>query len=113
MTHDESVERAIAFIRDKAKEFAHAKAQRVYLDEYRKSKKAFLMRAAPHDCKTVADKENYAYAHHEYLQLLEGIRAAVEQEEQLKLIIKAAELKFEQWRTLQANNRAELGRYNT
>lgn len=113
MTHDESVERAIAFIRDKAKEFARAKAQRVYLEEFRKTKKSLLIQQSPEHCKTVADKESYAYAHVEYQELLAGLRAAVEREEELRLLIKAAELKFEQWRTLQANNRAEMGRYNT
>lgn len=113
MTDDERVEGAIKFIRDKAKEFAQAKAQRVYLDEFRKTKKALLIQQAPEHCKTVADKESYAYAHAEYQELLLGLRVAVEQEEQLRLLVKAAELRFEQWRTLQANNRAEMGRYNT
>ena len=38
-TIDEQVERALAFIRDKAKELAQAKAERVDLEEFRKSKK--------------------------------------------------------------------------
>lgn len=112
-THDESIERPLNFIRNKAKEFGKVRAQRVYLEEFRKTKKAILMQAAPSDCKTVSDKENYAYGHPEYQELLEGLKVAVEREEELRLKIKAAELKFEEWRTRQANNRAEFNRYNS
>lgn len=111
MTHDEAVESSITYIRDKAKEFGEMKAKRVYLEEYRKTKKALLMQSAPATCKTVSDKESYAYAHADYQELLLGIEVAVQREEELRLKIKAAELKFEQWRTMQANNRAEFKQY--
>lgn len=111
MTHDEAVETAINYIRDKAKEFGEMKAKRVYLEEFRKTKKALLMQSAPDTCKTVSDRECYAYAHVDYQTLLAGIEVAVQREEELRLKIKSAELKFEQWRTMQANNRAEMGRY--
>ncbi|WP_400581393.1 hypothetical protein ACFELG_15440 [Pseudomonas aeruginosa] len=40
---DELIERPLTFIRDKAGEFAEAKSNRVYLEQFRKSKKALLM----------------------------------------------------------------------
>lgn len=112
-THEELVENALAIIRDNAKTYAEAKAKRVYLEEYRKSKKALLIQSAPDTCKTGLEKESYAYAHPEYLELLEGLKEAVAIEEELRFKFKAAELRFEQWRTMQANNRAELNRYST
>lgn len=111
MTHDEAVETSINYIRDRAKEYGEVKGERIRLEEYRKTKKALLMQLAPSDCKTVSDKENFAYAHADYQDLLMEIKLAVVREEELRLKIKAAELKFEQWRTMQANNRAEMGRY--
>ena len=112
-THDEGIERPINWIRDKAKEFGHVKAERIYLEELRKSKKAILMQHAPDNLKTVADKENFAYSHPDYQKLLNDLKDVVQREEELRLKIKAAEMKFEEWRTKQANNRAEMNRYNS
>lgn len=110
-TIDEQVERALAFIRDKAKELAQAKAERVYLEEFRKSKKAMLIQEASDKLKTAQERESYAYSHKDYLQILEALKIAVEKETFLQFSIKASELKFEQWRTIQANRRLEFGRY--
>ena len=104
-----NVEKALNYIRDKAGELAKAKADRVYLTEFRKSKKAILFNEAPDG--TVQSKENYAYSHADYLQLLDGLKVAVELEEKLKFEMKAAELKFERWRTEQANQRMERKGY--
>ena len=105
----ESIEKAIIYIRDAAKDYAKAKANRVYLSEFRKTQKAILVQKAPSG--TVSERESFAYAHPEYLALLDGLKAAVEEEERLRYILKAAELKFEQWRTENANQRAERSRY--
>ena len=43
----ESIEKAINYIRDTAKDYAKAKANRVYLSEFRKSQKAILVQKAP------------------------------------------------------------------
>lgn len=101
-------ELALNFIRDNAKKYAEAKANRVYLEQFRKSKKAILFAACPvnpGDKVTVADREAYAYSHQEYIELLNGLQIAIEQEEALKWQITAAQLKVEVWRTQQANNR--------
>ena len=109
---DEKLERALNFIRDKAKNFAEAKASRVYLMEFRKSKKAILMRNAEiNGFKTGAAQEREAYADDEYVELLQGVKAAVEKEELLRYQMKAAELNIEIWRTKQANQRSERQKY--
>lgn len=90
--------------------YAKAKADRVFLEQFRKSKKALLYQDAPDG--TVESKNCYAYAHQEYLELLQGLREAVEKEEKYKFELKAAELRIETWRTMQANQRKELNASN-
>jgi hypothetical protein len=100
--------KSLDFIRDNAPAYAKAKSARVYLEEFRKSKKALLMRQAEIDGhKTSAAQEREAYAHPEYLALLEGLQGAVEEEESLRWLIVAAQAKIECWRTIEANRRVE------
>ena len=111
-----TVEHALVFMRDKAEGHAKAKANRVYLEQFRKSKKAILMiEAEQNGKKTGQEREAYAYAHNDYAELLQGLRVAVEQEETFKFQLKAAEARIEIWRTQQANQRAEYraGSLNT
>jgi hypothetical protein len=110
MTNESEINifRSLDFIRDNAAPYAKAKAARVYLEEFRKSKKALCMRAAEEaGHKSAAAQEREAYAHPEYLELLQGLQAAVEQEEALRWLIVAAQAKIEVWRTIEANRRAE------
>jgi hypothetical protein len=99
---------ALDWIRDHATEMAQAKANRVMLEEMRKSKKALLMKSAEgRGHTTSASQEREAYAHHEYLELLEGLKAAVEEEERLRWLMVAAQLKIECWRSLESSRRIE------
>lgn len=112
MIGDERLEKALSFIRDKAKDYAKAKAQHLHLKEFRKSKKAILMQHAETlGFKTSAAQEREAYANNEYVELLKGLQAAVEIEATLYYQLKAAELAIDIWRTRAANERAERGRY--
>lgn len=102
MITEKQVEASADYIRDNAPAYGKAKAERVQLSEFRKSKKALLMnkkQGAGHE------RESYAYADSEYIELLTAIQTAVEKEETLRWMMKAAELKIEIWRTQQANNR--------
>jgi len=94
---EEMAERANDFIRDSASVYAHAKANRVYLEHFRKAKRALLMQQAPEG--RVSDKEAWAEGHDEYIEVLVGIRAAVEQEETLKWQMVAAQEKINIWRS--------------
>ena len=97
---------AVDYIRDNAPKLAKAKAQRVYLEEFRKSKKALLMKDAMlRKIDAVNAQEREAYSHPEYLEILEGLAAAIEIEEGIKWRIEAARLRVEIWRTESANNR--------
>ena len=95
--------RAVDFIIANAPKFAAAKASRVQIEEFRKSKKSLLMLQS--DEKTQAGKEAYAYAHDEYIALLDGLKVAIESEETVKWQMIAAQARIEVWRTQQANNR--------
>lgn len=95
--------RAVDFMIETAKEYAQAKAERSHLEHFRKSKKALLMNACSE--KAVAAREQFAYSHPEYLQVLDGIKVAVEREELLRWRLEAARLRVEVWRSENANNR--------
>lgn len=105
MNEEIDIFKCLDYIRDNAKKYAQAKANRVYLEEYRKSLKAALM--ATQIGEPVNAREIYAYAHHDYTRLLEGIKEAIEQEENLRWKLIAAQAKIEVWRSLSANQRAE------
>ena len=106
------IEKTMAYLRDNAQAYAEAKAARVYLQEFRKSKKALLMiEAEKAGIKTGQERESYAYAHDEYIMLLHGLQNAVEREEYLSLMIDGCRARIELYRTEQANERAERKGY--
>jgi predicted acyltransferase (DUF342 family) len=96
---------AVDHILRNAEKFAKAKAERVYIEHFRKSLKGILMKRSMETA--IGAQEREAYAHPDMVKLLEGLRAAVEIEEKLKWDITAAEMRVDIWRTEQANNRAE------
>lgn len=106
MTEDlREPDKAVDYIIANAGKFSAAKAQRVYLEEFRKSKKALLMAQSP--AKSAVEREQYAYSHEDYLALLNSLKAAIEVEEKLRWDLIAAQARVEIWRTKSANNRAQ------
>jgi len=100
--------RALDYIRDNAPKYAKARAERVYLEEFRKSKKALLMRIAEQKgFASAVSQEREAYADNDYQALLLGLKDAVEAEETLRWQFVSAQAKIEVWRTIEANKRAE------
>ena len=94
---------AIDYMIRHSAEYAQAKAQVTYLEEFRKSKKAMLFSAAIGN--TIADRENQAYSHPEYLEVLEGLKEAVEKAETLRWMLVAAQARIDVWRSQEASNR--------
>ncbi len=91
--------------------YAKAKSERVYIEQFRKSKKALLMaEAQTNGAKTGQERETYAYKHPEYVELLEGLKKAVEIEEKHKWTLEQLKTLFEMWRTVQANERFQKDR---
>ena len=105
MSKDRDPHKAVDHIIKHAQMFADAKAERVFLEEFRKSKKALLMKQSLEPA--LGAQERDAYAHHEYIKLLEGLREAVEIEERLRWELIAAQARVDIWRTEQANLRLE------
>jgi hypothetical protein len=85
--------------------YAKAKATRIYLEEFRKSKKALLMSKSIES--TIGGQERDAYSHQEYQDLLKNIEVAVEEEEKYRWELIAAQARIDVWRTQQANARME------
>lgn len=99
---------AVDYMILKAEEFAQAKANRIYLEEYRKTLKAELCKDALfRGFEAVNAQEREAYSHPEYKGHLEAIKQAVEAEEKLRWMLVAAEARISVWRSLEASNRAE------
>lgn len=88
--------KAIDYMLSNSKKYAKAKAERIYLEEYRKSLKALLMKSSTENA--IGAQEREAYAHEDYRQLLEGIRDAVEIEEKLRWDLVAAQAAVEVWK---------------
>ena len=98
--------KAVDFLLKNSGLFAKAKAERVYLEEFRKSKKALLMQEAfCAGVEAITAQERDAYARTEYQELLKGLACAIETEEKLKFQLIGAQLRVDIWRTNQANNR--------
>jgi len=98
--------KAIEFILEQAPKYAEAKAQRIYLEEFRKTKKALLMKdAMSKGFDSAVAQEREAYAHYEYQELLQGLQVAIEKEETLKWKLTAAQMKSDIWRSEQASER--------
>lgn len=100
--------KAVDFIISNSGKYAQAKANRVYLEEFRKSKKALLMKnALARGYEAVNAQEREAYSDREYIDLLAGIREATEEEEQLRWLLEAAKMRVDIWRSEQANQRLQ------
>lgn len=97
--------KAVNFIIKNSQKFAKAKSERVYIENFLRSKKSLLMGESSE--KTMAGKEKDAYSHSDYINLLFALKEAIEIEEQLKWQLTAAQIKVEIWRSQEATNRAE------
>lgn len=102
---NKEAEKALWFIRDNAAHAAIAKANSIYMEEYRKTIKAKCMRSST--SKSIAAQEVDAYSHPDYIAHLEVMRAAIEEFELYRWKMVAAQATIEAWRTHQANIRRE------
>jgi hypothetical protein len=98
--------KAIQFLIDTAEPYSKAKASRIFLEGFLKSRKAQLMSQA--GTEVLGKQETFAYAHPEYIEILEGIREAVESEERFRWLMTAAQARIEVWRTEQYSARMEV-----
>ena len=102
---DINPELAIEYIFKHGKRYAKAKAERIYLEEYRKSLKAILMKKSIESAVNAQERE--AYSDPEYVELLKGLKEAVEVEEEIRWGLVAAQARIEVWRSMEATSRVE------
>lgn len=105
MISDDEAERAVDFLRDSAEKAAHARAERAFAEEYRKSMKALIM-SHGQDGQSMALQERNAYANEKYIAHLGAIRDTVFQDELMRAQREAAHAKINAWQTMSANLRA-------
>lgn len=103
MENDPNV--AIDYIAKTAPRYAQAKANRVFIENYLRTCKSKLMNMEEG---TLGNKEAYAYAHPDYEQQLKALQVATEEEEKLKYMLIAAQLRVEVWKTTEYTKRQEL-----
>ena len=101
---EESVQKALDFLRDNAERAGELRGQRYQLEEGRKAIKATLMKR--HVRQPVNDQEREAYADPEYMEYLKGVAEAIAADEEARWLMKSAEARIEAWRTYNANLRA-------
>ena len=103
MITDEEAEKANDYIKLNARHFADARAQHIYLKNFRKSRRSMLYNEAPAGSNN--DKLAWAERHEQYLEVLLGLKEAGFKEEKLRWEMTAAQAKIEMYRTQQANMR--------
>ena len=103
MITDSDIEKAVEWLISNASKAAQAKANRIYLEEYRKVVKAQCMKASEESA--IGAKEADAYSDPKYIHHLTVMQDAIEEDEKLTFLRKAAEAKLEAWRTMCSNNR--------
>jgi len=94
---------AIDFIFKKAPDYAKAKGRLAELEVYRHA--CIAIKAKEATGTSVAAREMEALSSEDYQNLCKAIGIATEQTELLKWQLEAAKMRFEAWRTEQANNR--------
>jgi len=97
------IEKHLTTLRDVGPLYAEAKGERVLLDESLKIAKAEAFREATG---TVAEREAAALTSTGYRIALDGLAAAIEQEEKHRRALITAEAAIEVWRSLESSRRA-------
>lgn len=106
------VEQLLNQYRTLADKYAPARANRGYLEDYKKSMVALLMKDAERTGVTsAAAQERDALSNKSYTEFLATLKDAVLEEEKIRYHLKAVEWEIEIWRTKQANERAERRAY--
>ena len=96
--------RCAEFIQRTADQLAEAKGHLFVLEESLRSVKAIEMKKHPE--LSVAGQEREALASDAYRTAVEGVGAATEKVERLRIQVIAAQAKIEIWRSMEASGRA-------
>jgi hypothetical protein len=102
---DDDVQKALDYLRLNAPKAAQARANKVYMEEFRKTVKAQLMTV--YNALPVNAQEREAYRSKAYTDHLTALKDAVYQDELNRWGMVAATSTIEAWRTQNANRRGE------
>ena len=98
---------AVDYIYTHGQKYAQAKANLTYMEEYRKTLKAKLMKEAmSNGARSAATAEMEAYADSAYVEHLQALKEAVEAAEGYRWGLVSAQARVDVWRSLEASNRA-------
>ena len=104
-----SPEQHAAFIGNYAINYAQAKSSRIGIELKLKTTKAILMQQAfANGVTQVAAQERDALANPTYIELIDDLILAVNEEETLKFKIQASDLQIQIWRTREASERLAI-----
>lgn len=104
LVSDEKVQEALDFLADDADRAAKHRAERIYVEEFRKTMKAKVMKE--HASLPIGAQEREAYADPRYIAHLDALRQAVFEDSRMTFKRIAAEAVIEAWRSQSANYRA-------
>jgi hypothetical protein len=103
---DQQVEDAVWWLKDQSAAMAKARAERLYLESFMKSKQSLLRQRSGETSEH--KRTDYALTHQEYIDLLEGYRAAVEIDEKMRFQRDANNKLIDAWQTMSSNKRSGL-----
>lgn len=106
MISDQQVDEALAYLHDEAGKAAKARSERVYVEEYRKTVKAQVMKE--NVSLPIGAQEREAYDDPRYKEHLKAIRDAVFADEHARFLREAKLALIEAWRTQCSNQRANI-----
>jgi hypothetical protein len=100
---------AVDFMIANSAKYAEAEANKVFMEELRKTIKAEEMKNAEAygngEYKTAAMQEREAYASPRYKEHLQALRQAVAERERLRWLLIACQERIAVWRSMEASNR--------
>jgi hypothetical protein len=99
-------EKAIRYIQEHAEQYAKAKGDVAFTENYLKVIKSQQMNKS--ESSSLGQREADAYASADYLQAITANKQAVEEEAHLKWMLTAAQARVEVWKTTQYTIRAEM-----
>jgi hypothetical protein len=108
MIDDTDVENALEYLENSAIPAAQARADRVYVEAYRSSLEALLMKESDDGETAAVIQKRNAHAHETYLAHLNAIRDAVFEDERHRFLREAARARIDAWQTMSANQRGRI-----
>ena len=105
MITEQEVDRALSYLRDGAESDAQARATRIHLEHWIKT--VLAQETAKSEAKSIAAAEVGARISPEFIAALDGLRAAIYEDEKRRFLRSAAEARIEAYRTQEATRRAE------